>query len=271
MWCTREEALYWVDIRRPALRRWRPRANEVTTWAMPELVGSFAFRDGGGLLLAMQGRLALFDPMAGTFDYRAAPESHRPGHRFNDGKCDRQGRFWSGTMHTDDRTPVGSLYRVTADGSCTAMLSGICIPNSLCWSVDGRTMYFTDSLSHMIFAYAYDPATGTLGEKRPFAKVEAPGIPDGATVDSEDHVWSAEYGNGRVTRFAPDGSVVRRVDLPASQPTCCAFGGKDLATLFVTTATQNLTAEKLAQEPLAGALLAIDVGVRGVAEARFPG
>ncbi len=270
VWDMEEQALYWVDIRKPAVRRYDGRNRKVTAWAMPELVGSLAVRSEGGLLLALKSALAFFDPQSGTFRPVASPEASRPNQRFNDGKCDRQGRFWAGTMNDTARLPDGTLYRFDPSG-CVAVESGITIPNSLCWSPDARVMYFCDSWTRTICAYDFDPATGRAANKRPFATTVAPSIPDGATVDAEGCLWCAEYDGWRITCFAPDGRRLRSVELPVQRPTSCMFGGPDLGTLFVTTATQKLSPEELAKQPLAGALLAIDVGVRGLPETRFDG
>lgn len=267
VWCEREQALYWVDIRAPAVRRLSA-GGEVTSWAMPEPVGSLALREKGGILVALKSALSVFDPATGTVEKIADAPGHHAGLRFNDGKCDRQGRFWVGTMFAEAPGPTGFLYRLDGSG-CAAVLDGIGIPNSLCWSPDGRTMYFTDSPKRVIWAFPYDPATGAIGERRSFAAFDAPMVGDGATVDAEGYLRSANYNGWRVTRLAPDGSVDRVIALPASNITSCAFGGPGLGTLFITSAYQNLSDEQRARQPAAGALFAIDVGVRGLPEARF--
>ena len=267
VWCAREQALYWVDIRAPAVRRLSA-GGEVTSWAMPEPVGSLALREKGGILVALKSALSVFDPASGRIEKIADAPGHHAGLRFNDGKCDRQGRFWVGTMFAEAPGPTGFLYRLDGNG-CAAVLDGIGIPNSLCWSPDGRTMYFTDRPKRVIWAFPYDPATGAIGERRVFASLAAPMVGDGATVDAEGYLWSGNYGGWRVTRFAPDGRVDRVIALPASNITSCAFGGPGLGTLFITSAYQNLGDEQRARQPAAGALFAIDVGVRGLPEARF--
>ncbi len=267
VWCGREEALYWVDIRAPAVRRLKDDA--VTSWAMPEQVGSLALRESGGILVALKSALSVFDPATGGIAKIAdAPPGHHAGLRFNDGKCDRQGRFWVGTMRAGDEKASGFLYRLDG-GGCTKVLDGIEIPNSLCWSPDGRTMYFSDSPKRVIWAFPYDPASGAIGERRVFASLPAPMVADGGTVDAEGYLWSANYGGWRVTRFAPDGSVDRVVPVPASNITSCAFGGPDLGTLFIVSAYQGLRDEARAKQPAAGGLFAIDVGVKGLPEARY--
>jgi sugar lactone lactonase YvrE len=271
VWDVQDQALYWVDIRGPALRRLDAASGEVATWPMPEMIGSLAVRRQGGLLLALRSALASFDPVSGAIEPIAAPEAHLEAHRFNDGKCDRQGRFWAGTMHDVTRDPVGTLYRLDAGHRCVAMERGIRIPNSLCWSPDGALMYFADSLSRTIFAYPFDVATGELGARRVFATIEPPAIPDGATVDREGFVWCAHYDGWRIVRFSPDGRIDRTLELPVQRPTSCQFGGPALRTLYITTASQKLSREELARQPLAGALLALETDVMGLPEARYAG
>ena len=269
LWNEDEQALYWIDIRRPAIRRLDHAGGRVETWAMPDLVGSIAFASDGRLLVAMADGVSLFDPSTQALEPVASLPVRIEGHRFNDGRCDREGRFWVGTMHNLTRAPEGVLYRLDGRGELIEKMSGICIPNSLAWSPDGRTMYFADSLLYTIYAYDFDAASGRMGEKRVFATTRPPGFPDGSTIDADGFVWNAEFNAARVVRYAPDGRVDRVVELPVRRPTCCAFGGPDLDILYVTTASQNMTREELDAEPLAGALLAFDVGVRGLPEPRF--
>ena len=268
VWCDRARSLYWVDIRAPAVRRHDPATGETRSWEMPDLVGSLALTATGRLLVALSTALAILDPETGFLE-RIAEPSLPPGHRFNDGCADRAGRFWVGTMHNVTRAPEGSLYCLEGHAFREIVKGGIQIPNSLAWSLDGGTMYFADSLKQAIDAYPFDSGSGRLGAPLVFARVAPPAIPDGATLDCEGFLWSAEYDGWRITRYAPDGRIDRHVDLPVQRPTCCAFGGPGLGTLFVTTATQKLTPEELAAQPLAGPLLALDVGARGLPEPRF--
>lgn len=269
LWNEQERALYWVDIRRPAIRRFDYASGRIDTWSMPDLVGSIAFADDGRLVVALPENISLYEASTGSLETIARPPTRIPGHRFNDGRCDRQGRFWVGTMHNITRASEGVLYRLDSRRELVGMLSEICIPNSLAWSPDGQTMYFADSLLYTIFAYDFDTASGQIGRKRVFATTKAPGFPDGSTVDADGYLWNAEFNAWRVVRYAPDGRVDRVVELPTWRPTCCAFGGPNLDVLYVTTASQQMTAEELEAQPLAGALLALDVGARGLPEPRF--
>ena len=269
LWDERSQCLYWVDIRRPAIRRYTPATGAVDSWAMPDLVGAIALTEEGRLLVALPQFIALFDPLSGSLESFATPSKWAVGHRFNDGRCDRSGRFWVGSMHNLTRAPEGVLYKLEGPGHMVPVQGGISIPNSLAFSPDGRTMYFADSLRYALYAYDYEPETGRMGPQRLFATTEAPGFPDGSAVDAEGYIWNAQFDAWQIVRYAPDGRIDRVIKLDVQRPTCCAFGGPDFATLYVTTASQKMTPEELEAQPLAGALLAFDVGVRGLPEPRF--
>jgi sugar lactone lactonase YvrE len=272
VWDARERALYWVDIRAPALHRFEPASGATRTWPMPEAIGSVALRATGGPLVALRSGLHLLDLGSGALERVCAPEPDRPDNRLNDGRCDRRGRFWVGSMHGRLRAPTGALYRVDPDRTCHRVLDGLTVPNGLAWSPDGRVMYFTDTPSRAILAMDLDPETGVPGASRVFARVpEGRGYPDGATVDAEGFLWSAHWNGWRVTRYAPDGRVDRAVELPVQRPTSCAFGGEALDVLYVTSASTRLTPEELGRGPRAGGLFAVEAGVRGLAEPRYLG
>src|SRR5690606_6175050 len=223
------------------------------------LVGCFSLREKGGAIVGLREGVAAFDFTSGAFEMIQAPHAGQPDMRFNDGRCDPQGPFGAGTMNDVTRQPVGYLYRID-DRGVSVMLDLVAVPNSLCWSPDGRVMYFSDGREPVIWAFDMDPATGDICNRRAFARLIGEGVPDGATVDSEGFVWSAQYGGAVVNRFAPDGTLVRSIPVPVTQPTCVTFGGPDYATLFITTARQRLSPEVLEKEPLAGAVLAFEPG-----------
>jgi sugar lactone lactonase YvrE len=262
--------LWWVDSRWPAVKRLDPASGAVMMLVLPEVVGSIAFREKGGLLAATKSGIHFLDPASGALQARANPEAMLPENRFNDGRCDRQGRFWAGTMCDVRRDPTGSLYRFDADMACTKLRNAIIIPNSLAFSPDGRRMYFADTNRHVIWAYDYDPVSGAATNERVFADTGT-GRPDGSCVDAQGCLWNAEYGAWRLVRYTPAGKVDRVIEVPVANPTCCCVGGEDLGTLYVTTATQRLTPEDLAKQPLAGSLLALRPGVQGLPEGRFAG
>lgn len=273
IWCPRERALYWVDIRKPAVHRYDPATRGVAAWPMPDLVGSLAVCERGGVLVALRGRLARFDPASGHLESLVSVDAELPDNRCNDGKCDRRGRFWVGTMHNSERGgAAGALYRFDVRRGLARTVAGVEIPNSLAWSLDDRTMYFADTFHRQIYAYDYDLEQGEVGERHLFALLpEGGGVPDGSTVDAEGFLWTAVYRGGALHRYAPDGRLDRVVTLPMSQPTSCAFGGDGLDVLYVTSAHQGMTEVALAREPYAGAIIAIHVGVKGIAEPAFAG
>lgn len=272
VWDVAEQALYWVDIERCRLHRRDHASGALRTWDFPERIGSFALREQGGLICAFETGFAFFDPVTGAIDWIAKPEAMIARNRFNDGKCDRSGRFWAGTM--DDRLSehTGSLYRLDPDLSVHRMDGAIGISNSLAWSPDERSFYFADTLDGLIYAYDYDARSGGIANRRVFASTaEQPGSPDGSTIDADGYLWNAQWGGSRIVRYAPDGSIDRIVMLPVQYPTSCMFGGPELATLFVTSAVWDLSREALEAQPWAGGVLAFEPGVQGLPEPRFAG
>ena len=269
VWDAAKRVLWWVDIPGKAIRRLNPTDGAVQCWSLDVEPGSVTPTGSGRLLVAARDGFRLFDPESGESQHLADPEESLPDNRFNDGKCDRQGRFWAGSMFDGDDGRSGSLYRIDPDLTVTQAFGGIGIPNSLCWSPDGATMYFAETLDRIIYAFEYDTATGTPHSRRVFAEVPAPGYPDGSTVDREGFVWNAEYNGWRIVRYSPDGGIDRVVEMPVQSPTCCAFGGDDLDTLFVTSASRDVPDSELHNQPDAGGLFAVDVGSVGLPEAVF--
>jgi sugar lactone lactonase YvrE len=272
VWSAREQQLYWVDCRAPRIFRLDPATGHVDSWETQSIVGSIGVRRSGGLVVAMQTGLHFLDVATGALSFAADPESDQPENRFNDGRCDRAGRFWTGTMNDVRRDPTGSLYRFDLDHSVVKIRDDLIVPNSICWSPDDRTMYLADTYRHRIMAYDFDIAEGAISNERLIADAGSiKGRPDGSTVDSEGFLWTAEMAGGRVVRRAPDGQIDRIVELPVTQPSSCSFGGGALDVLYITTATQRLSQEDLAAQPLAGGLFAVDVGVRGLPEPEYWG
>lgn len=272
VWDVAEQALYWVDIEGRKLQRRHPASGDLRDWVFEERVCALALRERGGLILALASGFAFFDPETGAIERLAAPEAHLPTNRLNEAKCDRRGRFWAGTM--DDRlaSRSGALYRVDADLSWRRMEEEIGVSNSIAWSPDDRTFYFADTMQRLIFAYDFDADAGAIANRRVFADcANAPGAPDGSTVDTEGYLWNAQWDGWRLVRYAPDGRIDRIIALPVQKPTSCMFGGRDLSTLYVTSAIWDLKGQELEAQPYAGGLLALDVGVRGLPEPRFAG
>lgn len=272
VWSEQDQSLYRVDIAGRRVRRFTPATGQQREWIVPSDVGALALRAGGGAVVALRTGFALLDLGSGRLDPLGDPEQGRPDNRFNDGACDRAGRFWAGTLHDDELEPLGSLYRLDPDLGWHAVLHDVICSNGLGWSPDDRTMYFTDSRVGRIDAFDFDLASGSLSRRRPFAVLDGQdGVPDGLTVDADGYVWSAVWDGWRVVRYAPDGTVDRVVELPVQRPTSCAFGGPDLTTLYVTSAARGLTSAERVAGPLGGSLFALQPGVRGLPEPLFAG
>jgi sugar lactone lactonase YvrE len=243
----------------------------VARWEMPERISSFALREEGGLIVAFASGLALYDFVNGGIEWIARPDKN-PRNRFNEGKCDRRGRFWAGTM--DDRMSQhsASLFRVDPDLTVHRMLGEIGISNCFVWSLENDAFYFADSMDRRIYRFDYDHAAGRIANRSLFTDTTAQNVvPDGGTIDEEGFIWNAQWDGWRVVRYAPDGRIDRIVEMPVQKPTSCMFGGPDLATLYVTSAVWDLTPDKLKDQPAAGGLFALDLGIRGVPEPRFAG
>ena len=195
------------------------------------------------------------------------------GNRFNDGKVDRAGRFWAGTKNiANSPDPTGSVYRLDPDGTAHRIDSGISCVNGIAWSLDERTMYLCDTWLRRIYHYDFDRDTGVARNRRVFAELSVDeGYPDGLTVDAEGFIWNAHYDGWRITRYAPDGRVDRVLRMPVQHVTSLTFGGADLRTLFVTSASLRLTPEARERQPLAGHVFALAPGVAGIPEPSFLG
>ncbi len=277
LWSEREQALWWVDILQQRLHRFRPADGERRTWQLPDTVSAVAERTHAkGLVLAMRNGFAFFDPDTEALQLLAQPGL--PGNRFNDGACDAQGRFWSGSMDFACRAKTGGLYRLEPDGDraprCDLVLdAGFPVTNGPAWTLDGRTMFFNDTVRGRVLALPFDAATGQLGAARTFLQLAADdGYPDGMTVDAAGRLWLAHWGAGCVSvHDSADGRELARVHLPAPHITKMAFGGPGLRTLFITSARHELSAEQLAAHPLSGALFAVHTDVCGLPAHTFHG
>jgi sugar lactone lactonase YvrE len=270
-WHHGESALYWIDLFKPAIHKLDPATGKTESWTPPEKLGAIAPRVGGGLLLAGRNGLSFFDPPSGRQERLVDPESGGAVNILNDGRCDRRGRFWVGSMNKMIEQPAARLYRY-ADSHLDAVDEGFWVFNGICWSPDDKRMYVADSHLRTIFVYDFNIGEGVIGGRRVFATMEnGQGVPDGASVDCDGCLWSAAFDGGCIIRYTPDGRVDRKIMLPVSRVSACTFGGPDLSILYVTTARFRLPPEKLATETLAGSLLAFDVGVQGLPEPLFAG
>ena len=272
MWSPRDGALYWVDILRPSVHRFDTATGADEETKLGSMVSLVIPKATGGLLVATPGGLMTLDDSKRLHPC-CHPESERPGNRYNDGKCDRMGRLWVGTLDMGTAANRGNLFRVEADGAWKKMESGITVANGMGWSPDNRRMYFTDSMRRTVYAYDFDLRSGDIANRRPLITLDASdGTPDGLTVDEEGCIWVAIWDAWRISRYSPDGQEMMRIKMPVPRPTSCCFGGENLDTLYVTSASVRLNAEVLASAPLSGSLFAIRIpGVRGLPETIFSG
>lgn len=272
-WSIEEHKLYWLDIEKSELWRYDPETGETKVWKTPERAASFAFRERGGLLVAFESCLAFWDPETGETTKIKDFEPDLATTRTNDGRCDRQGRFIVGGIDESGKfEKISNVYRVDRDLSIHKIISNVAIANSICFSPDGRVMYFADSPTREIRAYDYDLRTGDVSNKKVFTDFsDQPGMPDGSIVDSEGYLWNAQWGGHRVVRYRPDGTVERVISVPAKNVTCLAFGGNNLDVLHMTTARFLMTPEQIKAEPLSGGLFTVKVNVKGLMEPKFCG
>jgi sugar lactone lactonase YvrE len=263
--------VYFADILRRRVHRFDPATNGSRVYDVDRMVGAVALSEAGDLIMAVQGGFARLDPDTGRVSTLVDVDGTGGSLRMNDGKVDPAGRFWAGTMALDERAGAGALYRLDPDGSVHTMLRGVTISNGLDWSDDGRTMFYIDSPTYSVDAFDFDPAAGTILNRRPFATVpKSDGAPDGLTIDAEGHVWVAFWGGGAVRRYAPDGTCVAEIRLPPKYVTSCTFGGADRRDLYITTQGLDVPAADRAVQQ-AGALFVARPGPRGRPANRFKG
>ncbi|HEY3178712.1 MAG TPA: SMP-30/gluconolactonase/LRE family protein [Casimicrobiaceae bacterium] len=267
VWSVVEQVLYWVDIKAPALHRFDPATGDDTMFTMPESIGCFALRAQGGFVVALRSGIWTAS-LNGMLERKIAAAPYDPERfRFNDGRCDPQGRFFAGSMNEKRDSSTAALYRVDRDGTLLQVIGGITISNGLAWSPDGQTMYHADTPTHTIHAYDYDTATGTPSNPKTFARWDGDtDRPDGGAVDSSGNYWSAFYRGGKIVQLSPSGAVIAEYPIPAMCPTMCAFGGADLKTLYVTSARQMRDVDELARLPQSGGVFAMRVDVPGLPE-----
>jgi sugar lactone lactonase YvrE len=272
VWSAEEQALYWVDIHRPALHRLDPDSGATRTWPMPSRIGSFGLRESGGAVVALEDGFHLLDLETGRLEFVAGPE-RVPGTRFNDGKVSPDGRFFAGTMDEEMLSrPIATLFRLDPDLSLHRVVGDLVVSNGLAWTADGGTLFHSDSKGPVIWAYDYDPSSGAVSSRRVVARpTEEIGRPDGAATDEQGYYWSAGISAGVLNRWSPDGRLDRSIPLPCSNPTAPCFGGRDMCTIFVTSLRHDLPPEVLAAKPLSGGIFAVRVDVPGVPISRFRG
>lgn len=268
LWCDRTRKLWWIDIEQPKLQSFDPSSGEHHATETPgTYLGSHALTRSGERLVAIDLELRFLDIATGTLTPFVTVEQGIDT-RLNDGRVDARGRLWIGTMDNELHRPNGRLYRVDPDGTVTRVAGDVIVSNGIAFSPDGRRLYFTDTRRHLTWAFDLDD--GNVIGRHVFADYTATGArADGACVDSDGCLWQAIFAGSRIVRYRPDGTIDQTIALPVTNPTCLCFGGLDLKTLYVTSATKFLSQQQRAAEPLAGSLLAIEGVGQGLPENRF--
>ena len=273
-WSPATQSLWWVDILERRLYRHRPSDGAHAEWHFDEEISAVAERVAdAGLIVTLRRGYAVFDPAqpGAAPRYLHRPEAEPPGNRFNDGKCDRRGRFWGGTMDFACRAPTGALYRYDPDGRCVRHALNFAVTNGPTWSRDERTMYVNDTVNGRVHAFDFDADSGALSNPREWLRfARGDGVPDGITTDAAGRVWIAHWGGACVSCHDPaSGAELGRIALPTDHITNCTFGGPQLRTLYITSARFDLSADQLAAQPMAGGLFAIQLGEPGVPAGMF--
>ena len=270
VWVAREAALYWVDINSRKIFQLNDEG-ALDQWATPFRVGSLAPRASGGFIAGTDEGIATIDLASARYEIVENPEAGLPDNRFNDGKVDRHGRFWAGTMDDTGKSATGTLYRIDSDFRSTAIDHGYRVTNGPAFSPSGDVMYHNDSARQITYLFDLD-RHGNATNRRVFATYGADeGYPDGMTVDAEACLWIAFWDGWCVRRYSPAGECLRTIELPVERPTSCAFGGGQLDRLYITSATTGLDEAALAVQPQAGNLFMASPGVRGLPEIPFAG
>jgi sugar lactone lactonase YvrE len=270
VWVKREAALYWIDIKGHKIFR-LDSTERLTEWPTPMRVGSIAPRARGGFIAGTEDGIAAIDLDSSRFEIILNPEEDQPGNRFNDGKVDRQGRFWAGTMDDEERSDSGTLYRLDRNMEVTAFDSGYRVTNGPAFSPDGRIMYHNDSARQVTFRFDLAAGDGP-GARTTFLQFgPGEGFPDGMTVDSEGCLWIAFWDGWCVRRYSPAGDWLETIRMPVARPTSCAFGGPDFDRLYVTSASFGLDESSLRMQPNAGGLFMLEPGVNGISDVPFAG
>ncbi|MFV0461225.1 MAG: SMP-30/gluconolactonase/LRE family protein [Actinomycetales bacterium] len=299
VWAAREAALYFVDINAARLYRLdcarpggadtshpgqgsarplEPDDPRLTSWPLPSRIGCFALRPPGadgaapGAVVALEDGFHSLDFGSGAVTYIAGP-GRQAGIRFNDGKCSPDGRFFAGTMDVERLSrPIAQLYRLDPDLSWRAVVDDLIVSNGIGWSADGSTMYLSDSKAQVVWLYDYDTGSGEVSNRRELCRpTQEQGRPDGAAIDVEGNYWSAGISAGVLNKWSPAGELLTSIPLPCARPTCPAFGGPDLRTIYLTSLRHDLPAEVLTEYPLSGGVFAVDVDVPGVPIGTFGG
>ncbi len=269
LWCSETQTLFFVDIKKHKILSWAMDGTQ-SQYSMPSEVGCVVRGKGNVLYAAIREGLA--EVSLNPFSSRLILplESEQPDNRFNDGKCDHEGRLWLASMDDNEIEASGAVWKITQGLQAKKVSQGFIVGNGFGWSPDGRTMYFTDSAQRKIYAYPYNMKKGVMGEQHVFATIpDNRGFPDGLTVDADGYVWSCHWDGACITRYSGNGIIDEVIELPVPRPTSVTFGGDNYESLFITSASYGLNKAELQKAPLSGSLFSLDVGIKGFEEPVF--
>lgn len=265
LWDDREQMLYWVDTDYKRVYSFDPESRKKQVFQLDQKTGSIAKENSGSMICALEDGIYRLNLHNGEKEFICNPAKDREDNIYNDGKCDRNGRFWVGTMNIYEKAECGGLYCFRADCGYEEKLGRVTISNGLAWSGDSRTMYYIDSSTYRIAAFDYDIESETISNKRTvIAFTKEQGMPDGMTIDTDGNLWVAMWGGWSILCCNPyTGEIIDRINIPVSNVTSCTFGGRDMSTLYITTARAELSEKEKKEQPLAGGIFAVDTKVRG--------
>jgi len=272
VWDAKRNVICWIDILRGEIHEYSPEQKTHRTIHVHQMIGSIALCTNGNFIAALQNGFGFIDRTSGEVRIFSDPEENLPNNRFNDGKCDPEGRFWAGTMPLSENEPAGSVYVAGKDLSITKKIEGVTISNGMAWSRDEQIFYYIDTPTLEVVAYDYEKSTGHISNKRIVIKIpKEDGFPDGMTIDNDGMLWIGHWGGWQVARWDPDkGEKLHHIPLPVANVSSCTFGGDDLEDLYITTAKKGLTEDQLQKQPLAGSLFVVrNCGFKGMPAFEF--
>ncbi len=267
VWDFRKKTICWVDILNGQIHEFNPSEHSHRVLFVNQMIGALAVCKNGHFIAALKNGFGFVDRYSGNVSMISNPEPDLPGNRFNDGKCDPDGRFWAGTMSHTDEPEKGSFYLLDKDLSVTKKMERVSISNGISWSLDKSVLYYIDTPTFTVAAFDFDQVNATIKNKRIVIRIpEKDGSPDGMTIDSEGMLWIAHWDGWQITRWDPlSGKKMLSIPFPVARVTSCCFGGEDFQDLYVTSAKTGLTADQLREQPLAGSLFVIrNIGYSGL-------
>lgn len=270
-WNHETQEFYWIDIEGKQLHIYNPENKTNRSFPTPSRIGTVVPKDRNSAVVALEDGVYMIDTQTGALELLSDVEKELTINRFNDGKCDPNGNLWVGSMHLEQSAPMGSVYKISEEGTTEKMIENVTISNGIVWTKDDSTMYYIDTPTGRIQAFDYDVATATISNERTAVVIGAKdGYPDGMTIDANDNLWVGLWDGNAVANYNPrNGELIKKILVPANNVTSCAFGGPNLDQLYITTASVDMTPEEIAMYPLAGSLFIAKPGVKGVKSTLF--